>query len=131
MFEESPMPKKPKKPVPDGLLSIDATPETARLDHLLTAKHALMEKHHADQRDAVSVNVATTMLGMSQSRLYELLEAGLIGSFLDGKSRKIIVNSIYLYKIRLLDLAIDVEVQRMDRLGIPVSEEWLNPTGKA
>jgi hypothetical protein len=125
------MPKKPKQPVPEGLLSIDATPETARLDHLVTAKHALMEKHRADQRDAVSVNVAIRMLGMSQSRPYELLEAGLIGSYLDGRSRKILVHSIYLYRLRLLDLAIDVEAKRMDRLGIPGAGEWFNPTGKA
>jgi excisionase family DNA binding protein len=129
MFEEIAMPKKPKKPVPDGLLSIDATPQTAKLNQLVDAKHALMAKHHADPRDAVSVKEATKMLGMSQSRLYELLEAGLIGSYLDGRSRKIIAHSLYLYRIRLLDLAIEVEAQRMDRAGIPVSDEWLTPKG--
>ena len=86
-------------------------------------------RHEADQRFAVSVNVAIKMLGMSQSRLYELLEAGLIGSYLDGKSRKILVHSHYMYQIRLLDQAIDVEAQRMDRLGIPGAEEWLTPKG--
>ena len=35
------MPKKPKKPVPEVLLSIDATPETAKLDGLLMLKHTL------------------------------------------------------------------------------------------
>ena len=68
------------------------------------------------------------MLGMSQSRLYELLEAGLIGSYLDGKSRKILTHSLYMYQIRLLDQTIEVEAQRMDRLGIGGAEEWLNPT---
>jgi hypothetical protein len=111
---------KPKKPIPDSLLSIDATPETARLDHLLVLKHTLMVKYEADQRDAVSVKAALGMLGMSRSRLYELLEAGLIGSLPDGRSRKIIVRTIHQYKIRLVDLAIEVEAQRMDRLGIPV-----------
>ena len=125
------MTKKPKKTVPDVQLSIDATPETARLDHLVTAKVNLMEKHHADQRHAVSVKEALKLLGMSQSRLYELLEAGLIGSFLDGKSRKILVNSLYLYRIRLLDQEIEVEAQRMDRAGIPGAEEWLNPSRKS
>jgi hypothetical protein len=128
MFGSHIMPKKPKKPIPEVLLSVDATADTARLDHLVTAKDALTEKFHADQRDAVSVNEALKMLGMSQSRLYELLEAGPIGSFPDGRSRKIIVRTIYLYKIRLLDLAIDVEAQRMDRLGIPGAEEWFKPT---
>jgi hypothetical protein len=55
MFEESPMPKKPKKPIPDSLLSIDATAETTGLDHLEMAKLNLMARHEADQRFAVSV----------------------------------------------------------------------------
>jgi hypothetical protein len=123
------MPKKPKKPIPDGLLSIDATAGTARLDHLVTAKIALMAKDEADQRHAVSVKEAIKLLDMSRARFNELLSAGLFGSFPDGRSRKIIVHSIYMYQIRLLDLAIDVEAQRMDRAGIPVSAEWLTPKG--
>jgi hypothetical protein len=125
------MPKKPKKPVPEGLLSIDATPATAKLDALEMAKINLMAKDQADQRHAVSVKVALTMLDMSQSRLYELLEAGPIVAVHQGRSRKIIVHSIYMYQLRLLDEAMDVEAAEMDRLGIPGAEEWLNPTRKA
>ena len=125
------MPKKPKKPIPEVLLSIDATPETARLQQLEDARLTLMAKDDADKRHAVSVKEAIKMLDMSRARLNELLAAGQIGSFKDGESRKIIVHSIYMYQIRLLDQAIDVEAQRMDRLGIPGAEEWLNPTRKA
>jgi hypothetical protein len=131
MFGGHIMPKKPKKPFPTAQLSIDATPETAGLDHLLTAKHALMAKDQADQRHAVSVKEAIKLLDMGKSRFNELLSAGLFGSYLDGKSRKILVHSIYMYQIRLLDQAIDVEAQRMDRFGIPGAEEWLTPTRKA
>jgi hypothetical protein len=128
MFGGRIMPKKPKKPVSPVLLSIDATPETARLDHLVTAKDALMAKDEADQRHAVSVKEAIKLLDMSRARFNELLSAGLFGSFKDGESRKILVHSIYMYQIRLLDQAMEVEAERMDRLGIPVSPEWLNPT---
>jgi hypothetical protein len=121
------MAKKPKTPVPDSLLSIDASPQTARLDHLVTARLALMAKDEADQRHAVSVKEAIKLLDMSRARFNELLAAGLFGSFKDGESRKIIVHSLYLYQLRLLDQAIDVEAQRMDRLGIPGAEEWLTP----
>jgi excisionase family DNA binding protein len=121
--------KEAPQPIPDGLLSIDATPETARLDHLLVLKHTLMVKYEADQRDTVSVKEAVKMLDMSRSRLYELLEAGVIGSLPQGRSRKIIVRTVHQYKIKLVDLAIDVEAQRMDRLGIPGAEEWLHPKG--
>jgi hypothetical protein len=130
MFGGHIMPKKPKKPIPDGLLSIDATAETALLDHLVSAKDALMAKDEADQRHAVSVKEAIKLLDMSRARFNELLSAGLFGSFPDGRSRKILVHSIYMYQIRLLDLAIDVEAQRMDRLGIPGAEEWLTPNRK-
>ena len=121
------MPKKPKKPVLPVQLSIDATAETAKLDQLDIAKVNLMARHEADQRFAVSVNVAIKMLGMSQSRLYELLEAGLIGSYLDGKSRKVLVHSIYMYQIRLIDQAMEVVAADMDRRGISGAEEWLTP----
>jgi hypothetical protein len=123
------MPKKPKKPFPPAHLSIDATPETAGLDDLLMAKEDLMAKHRADQRFAVSVKEALKLLDMGKSRFNELLTAKLIGSFLDGRSRKVLVRTIYLYQLRLLDQAIDVEAQRMDRAGIPVSDEWLTPKG--
>lgn len=122
------MPKKPKKPISDGLLSIDATAETAKLDHLEMLKIALRAKHQADPRDAVSVKEAIKLLDMSRARFNELLAAGLFGSFLDGRSRKIIVHSIYMYRIRLLEEQELEEAQRMDRLGIPGAEEWLKPT---
>ena len=86
------MAKKPKTPVPDSLLSIDASPQTARLDHLVTARLALMAKDEADQRHAVSVKEAIKLLDMSRARFNELLAAGLFGSFKDGESRKIIVH---------------------------------------
>lgn len=124
------MAKRPKKPVPPVMLSADASPQTARLDHLETAKLALMAKDEADQRHAVNVKVAIKLLDMSRSRFNELLAAGLIGSYLDGKSRKILVHSIYMYQIRLLDQQMEVEAERMDRLGIPGAKEWLKPTRK-
>jgi hypothetical protein len=129
--QESVMPKKPSKPITDVQLSIDASAETMGLDHLVTAKDELTEKFHADQRFAVSVKEAIKLLDMGKSRFNELLSAKLIGSYLDGKSRKILVRSLYLYQLRLLDQAIDVEAERMDRLGIPGAAEWLNPIRKA
>jgi hypothetical protein len=75
-FGGHPMPKKPKKPLLPVQLSIDASAETAGLDHLVTAKLALMEKHHADQRDVVSVKEAIELLNMSRSRFNELLASG-------------------------------------------------------
>jgi hypothetical protein len=123
------MTKRPKKLIPDSLLSIDATAETAKLDHLEMAKLALMAKDEADQRHAISVKEAIKLLDMGKSRFNELLSAGLFGSYLDGKSRKIIVHSIYMYMIRQLDQQMEVEAERMDRAGIPGAEEWLNPKG--
>jgi predicted HTH domain antitoxin len=131
MFGGHFMPKKPKKPISDGLLSIDATAETAKLDHLEMLKIALRAKHQADPRDAVSVKEAIKLLDMSRARFNELLAAGLFGSFLDGRSRKIIVHSIYMYLIRLIDLEIEKLLAEMDRRGIGGAEEWLNPTRKA
>jgi hypothetical protein len=131
MFGGHIVPKKPKKPVPEGLLSIDATPATAKLDALEMAKINLRARHEADQRFAVSVKEALKMLGMSQSKLYELLEAGPIVGFRQDRSRKIIVHSIYMYQIRLIDQEIDGVVAEMNRRGIPGAEEWLNPTRKA
>jgi hypothetical protein len=52
------MTKKPKKPTPSVLLSIDASAETARLDHLEMAKLNLMAKDRDDQRFAISVKEA-------------------------------------------------------------------------
>jgi hypothetical protein len=40
---------------------------------------------------------ARRMLNCGQTRLYELIAAGELDSFLDGRSRKITVESIYRY----------------------------------
>jgi hypothetical protein len=43
------------------------------------------------------------MLNCGQTRLYELIAAGELDSFLDGRSRKITVESIYRYVHRRLE----------------------------
>ena len=45
---------------------------------------------------------ARRMLNCSQTRLYELIGAGELDSFLDGRSRKITVESIFRYIRRRL-----------------------------
>jgi hypothetical protein len=45
----------------------------------------------------VKPKVAWKLLGCSNTRGYELLAAGELDSFLDGRSRKITVESIYRY----------------------------------
>jgi hypothetical protein len=46
---------------------------------------------------------ARRMLNCGQTRLYELIAAGKLDSFLDGRSRKITVESIYRYVRRRLE----------------------------
>jgi hypothetical protein len=46
---------------------------------------------------------ARRMLNCGQTRLYELIAAGELDSFLDGRSRKITVESIYRYIRRRLE----------------------------
>jgi hypothetical protein len=46
---------------------------------------------------------ARRMLNCGQTRLYELIAAGELDSFLDGRSRKITVESIYRYVHRRLE----------------------------
>jgi hypothetical protein len=46
---------------------------------------------------------ARRMLNCGQTRLYELIAAGELDSFLDGRSRKITVESIYRYVRRRLE----------------------------
>jgi hypothetical protein len=50
----------------------------------------------------VKPKVAWKLLGCSNTRGYELLAAGELDSFLDGRSRKITVESIYRYIRRRL-----------------------------
>jgi hypothetical protein len=51
----------------------------------------------------VKPKVAWKLLGCSNTRGYELLAAGELDSFLDGRSRKITVESIYRYIRRRLE----------------------------
>jgi hypothetical protein len=53
----------------------------------------------------VRPKVARRMLSCGQTRLYELIDAGELDSFLDGRSRKITVESIYRYIQRRLEEA--------------------------
>jgi hypothetical protein len=46
---------------------------------------------------------ARRMLNCGQTRLYELIAAGELESFLDGRSRKITVESIYRYIHRRIE----------------------------
>jgi hypothetical protein len=129
------MAKKPRKPPPPVLLSIDATPETAKLDGLLTAKDALMARDEADKRHVVSFQQAMKMLDVGDTKLGELLDDGLVVGVKYGTShkspRKVIVHSIYMFQIRLIDMEIEKLLEDMDRRGIPGAEEWLNPSRKA
>jgi len=52
----------------------------------------------------VKPKVAWAMLQCSNTRGYELLAAGELESFLDGRSRKITVDSIHAYIARRLEL---------------------------
>jgi hypothetical protein len=51
----------------------------------------------------VSPATARAMLECGQTRLYQLLAAGELDSFLDGRSRKILVASIHAYVRRKLE----------------------------
>jgi hypothetical protein len=55
-----------------------------------------------DERLVVSPRRARHMLDCGNTRLYELLAAGELDSFLDGRSRKITVDSIHRYICRRL-----------------------------
>jgi hypothetical protein len=57
---------------------------------------------HCDEPLVVSPRRAQQMLDIGHSRLYELLSAGELQSFKDGKSRKIVVASIQNYVARKL-----------------------------
>jgi hypothetical protein len=51
----------------------------------------------------VKPKIAWRMLNCSNTRGYELLAAGELQSFLDGRSRKITIDSIHAYIARRLD----------------------------
>jgi len=58
--------------------------------------------HSDDERLVVSPRRARHMLDCGNTRLYELLNAGELDSFLAGRSRKITVSSIKAYIARLI-----------------------------
>lgn len=62
---------------------------------------------------------ARRMLNCGQTRLYELIAAGELDSFLDGRSRKITVESIHRYIRRRLEQT--VSGGGKDRTGGPAS----------
>jgi hypothetical protein len=55
-----------------------------------------------DERLVVSPRRARYLLDIGNTRLYELLAAGELESFLDGRSRKITIDSIHRYISRRL-----------------------------
>ncbi len=63
----------------------------------------------------VRPRVAWLMLGCGNTHGYELLNSGELESFLDGKSRKIVVASIHSYIARRLAGANDEALQRRRR----------------
>ena len=76
---------------------------------------------NADHYEPLLVNpkVAWKMLGCGNTRGYQLLAAGKLASFLDGRSRKIVVQSIYHYIARRLDESAAAESQPKRRRGRP------------
>jgi hypothetical protein len=67
----------------------------------LTAAEYLETRAMLDFRLTVSVKEAMAMLGVGRTKLYELMESDEIQSFPDGKSRRILVVSIWRRLIRL------------------------------
>jgi excisionase family DNA binding protein len=64
------------------------------------------------KRLVTSVNGACYALNCSRDRLYKLLNSGQIESYLDGRSRKILVASIDAYVARRLDTSKQFERAR-------------------
>jgi hypothetical protein len=67
-----------------------------------------------DERLVVSPRRAKRMLDCGNTRLYELLNAKELESFLDGRSRKITVSSIKAYIARLLAAGENNNVSTVD-----------------
>lgn len=67
----------------------------------------------------VKPKVAWKMLACGNTRGYELLAAGELESFLDGRSRKITVESIHRYIARRLGKGVATEPCRKRRRGRP------------
>ena len=78
----------------------------------------------AGDRLVASPRLARLMLDVGNTHLYELIEAGELESYLDGRSRKIIVDSIYRYIQRRLQ-----EVKR--KKGRPAADEDRKPQHNA
>ena len=64
--------------------------------------HILSTGLDGDERLVVSPRRARHMLDCGNTRLYELINGGELDSFLDGRSRKITVESIHRYIARHL-----------------------------
>ena len=75
-------------------------------------------------RLVASPRLARLMLDVGNTHLYELIEAGELESYLDGRSRKIIVDSIYRYIQRRLQ-----EAKR--KKGRPAADEERKPQHNA
>lgn len=86
---------------------MDTDPHVERAEYLLdkaphlTAAEYLETLAMLDFRLTISVQEACDMMGVGRTKLYELLESGEIQSFPDGKSRRILVVSIWRRLIRL------------------------------
>jgi hypothetical protein len=62
----------------------------------------LLERRKADVRFYVSFNEALAITGMKESRLRDLIARDKIGSVVDGRTRKLLVDSLYDWMIQLL-----------------------------
>jgi hypothetical protein len=80
------------------------------------------ELNKDDERLVVSPRRARHLLDIGNTRLYELLAAGELDSFLDGRSRRITVDSIHGYISRRL-LVTAQRMKKRDRTPDPPSEQ--------
>jgi excisionase family DNA binding protein len=68
---------------------------------------------------AVSPRQACRLLGVGNTRLYELINAGELDSYLDGRMRRITMDSIRARLARLLARAADTKIEGPRRRGRP------------
>jgi excisionase family DNA binding protein len=68
---------------------------------------------------AVSPRQACRLLGVGNTRLYELIKAGEVDSYLDGRMRRITMESIRARLARLLARAADTKIERPRGRGRP------------
>jgi len=79
-------------PPPDQLLKLSPAAERGAFD--------LLKRQERDPHLRVRRPVAMQMIGVGQSKLFELEDAGLIDSVMSGGARLIVVDSVYRLLIR-------------------------------